>query len=204
MGLKASRIRVPGLAGHDDPAAAALCTRAAAGDQGAWDEVVERYAPMVWSICTRFRLSDRDLEDVAQNVWLLLVDQLGKLPEPAALAAWLAATTRRECLRVATASRGLEPLEPDARVTGEEVIMAERNAALRAALAELPASCQPLMDMLVSDPPYSYAQISTALGIPVECIGPRRARCLERIRESSALLGLADIGGNRPGGDPGA
>jgi RNA polymerase sigma factor (sigma-70 family) len=205
MGLKASRIRVPGLAGHDDPAAAALCTRAAAGDQGAWDDIVDRYAPMVWSICTRFRLSDRDLEDVAQNVWLLLVDQLGKLPEPAVLAAWLAATTRRECLRLATASRRPEPLEPpDAGVTGEEVIMAERNAALRAALAELPASCQPLMDMLVSDPPYSYAAIGTALGITVECIGSLRARCLERIRESSALLGLADIGGNRPGGDPGA
>jgi len=106
MGLKASRIGVPGLAGHHDPAAAALCTRAAAGDQGAWDDIVERYAPMVWSICTRFRLSDRDLEDVAQNVWLLLAEQLGKLPEPAALAGWLAATTRRECLRAATASRG--------------------------------------------------------------------------------------------------
>jgi hypothetical protein len=64
-------------------------------------------------------------------------------------------------------------------MTGEEVIMAERNAVLRAALAELPASCQSLMDMLVSDPPYSHAAISTA------------------------LLGLADIGGNRPGGDPG-
>ena len=204
MGLKASRIRVPGLAGHHDPAAAALCTRAAAGDQGAWDDIVERYAPMVWSICTKFRLSDRDLQDVAQNVWLLLVEQLGKLPEPAALAGWLAATTRRECIRAA-AARIPEPLEPpDAAVTAEEVIMAERNAALRAALAELPASCQPLMDMLVSDPPYSYAQISTALGIPVESIGLLRARCLERIRESRALLGLADIGGNRPGGDPGA
>jgi DNA-directed RNA polymerase specialized sigma24 family protein len=89
-------------------------------------------------------------------------------------------------------------------VAGEEVIMAERNAALRAALAELPASSRPLMDMLVSDPPYSYAAISTVLGIPVECIGPLRARCLERIRESRALRGLADIGGNRPGGDPGA
>jgi RNA polymerase sigma factor (sigma-70 family) len=199
MGLKASR---PGSAGHDDPAAAVLCTRAAAGDQGAWDEIVERYAPMVWSICTRFRLSDRDLEDVAQNVWLLLVEQLGKFPDPAALPGWLAATTRRECLRVVTAARGPEP--PDTAVTGEEVIMAERNAALRAAFAELPASCQPLMDMLVSDPPYSDAAISTALGIPVESIGPRRARCLERIRESSALLGLAETGGNRPGGDPGA
>ena len=205
MGLKSSGGRVPGQAGHDAPSAAALSTRAAAGDQRAWDEIVERYAPMVWSIGTRFRLSDRDLEDVAQNVWLLLVEQLGKLPEPAALAGWLAATTRRECLRAATASRGPEPLEPpDAAVSGEEVIMAERNAALRAALAELPASCQPLMDMLVSDPPYSYAAISTALGIPVECIGSLRARCLERIRESSALLSLADIGDNRPGGDPGA
>jgi len=205
MGLKASRIRVPGPAGHDEPAAAALCTRAAAGDQGAWDEIVERYAPMVWSICTRFRLSDRDLEDVAQNVWLLLTEQLGKLSEPAALPAWLAVTTRRECLRVVTSARGPQPDEAaDDTVIGEEIMMAERNAALRAALAELPPPCQPLMGMLVSDPPYSYAAISTALGIPVECIGPRRARCLERIRESSALLGLADIGGNRPEGDPGA
>ena len=82
--------------------------------------------------------------------------------------------------------------------------MAERNAALRAALAELPASSQPLMDLLVSDPSYSNAQISTALGIPVESIGLLRARCLGRIRESSALRGLAETGGNRPEGDPGA
>jgi len=215
MGLKASKA---GLAGHHDPAAAALSARAAAGDQGAWDEIVERYAPMVWSICTSFRLSDRDLEDVAQNVWLQLVEQLGKLPEPAtpsgSLGRWLAATTRRECLRVVTAARGPQPpgmpgmeppgTQPDDAVIGEEVIVAERNAALRAALAELPPSCQPLIGMLVSDPPSSYTAISTALGISVESIGPRRARCLERIRESSARLGLAEVGGNRPGGDPGA
>jgi len=215
MGLRASR---PGLAGHDDAAAATLPARAAAGDQGAWDEIVERYAPMVWSICTSFRLSDRDLEDVAQNVWLQLVEQLGKLPEPAtpsgSLGRWLAATTRRECLRVVMAARGPQPpgmpgmeppgTQPDDAVIGEEVIVAERNAALRAALAELPPSCQPLIGMLVSDPPSSYTAISTALGISVESIGPRRARCLERIRESSARLGLAEVGGNRPGGDPGA
>ena len=219
MGLKASR---PGLAGHDDPAAAALPARAAAGDQGAWDEIVERYAPMVWSICTRFRLSDRELEDVAQNVWLQLVEQLGEPSEPAELAGWLAAATRRECRRVVTAARGPEPpgTHPhagpadagpvdagpaaDDAVTGEEIIIAERHAALRAALAELPAPCQPLIGMLVSDPPHSDAAISTALGIPAESIGPRLARCLEWMRESSALLGLAEAGVNRPGGDPGA
>jgi RNA polymerase sigma factor (sigma-70 family) len=209
MGLKASGSRVPARAGHDDPAAAARSTRAAAGDRRAWDEIVERYAPMVWSICTKFRLSDRDLEDVGQNVWLLLTEQLGKLPEAAApfgsLAEWLAATTRRECLRIVSSARGPQPDEAaDDTVIGEEIMMAERNAALRAALAELPPPCQPLMGMLVSDPPYSNAEISTALGIPVESIGPRRARCLEQIRESSVLRGLAEVGGNRLGGGPGA
>jgi RNA polymerase sigma factor (sigma-70 family) len=215
MGLKASR---PGLAGRDDPAAAALPTRAAAGDQGAWDEIVERYAPLVWSICTRFRLSDRDIEDVAQNVWLQLVEQLGKLPEPAALPRWLATTTRRECLRVMTAARGPEPSETepsatepheavpvvDDAVVDAEIVTAERHTALRAALAELPPGCQPLIGMLVSDPPHSDAAISTALGIPAESIAPRLARCLEWMRESSALLSLAEVGVNRLGGDPGA
>jgi RNA polymerase sigma factor (sigma-70 family) len=204
MGLKASR---PARAGLDDPAAAALPARAVAGDQGAWDELVEWYAPMVWSICTRFRLSDRDLEDVAQNVWLQLVEQLGKLPERAApsggVARWLAATTRRECRRAVTAAGEPEPgSPPDDAVPGDEIVVAERNAALRAALAALPVPCQPLMGMLLSDPPYSDAAISAALGIPVESIGPRRARCLERIRESSALPGLAEAGGSGTGGDP--
>jgi len=205
MGLKSSGSRVPGQGGHDAPSAAALSARAAAGDQRAWDEIVERYAPMVWSIGTSFRLSDRELEDVAQNVWLLLTEQLGKLSEPAALPAWLAVTTRRECLRVVTSARGPQPDEAaDDTVIGEEIMMAERNAALRAALAELPPPCQPLMGMLVSDPPYSYAAISAALGIPVESIGPRRARCLEQIRGSSVLRGLAEVGGSRLGGGPGA
>jgi len=195
MGLKASR---PSLAGHDDSATAALISRAAASDHGAWDELVERYAPLVWSICMGFRLGHRDVEDVAQNVWLLLAEQLGRLPEPAELPGWLARTTRRECRRVVTSAGG-----PDT-VIGEEIVMAERNAVLRAAFAQLPPRCQSLIGMLTSDPPCSYAEISTTLGIPVESIAPQRACCLERMRGSMALLGLAEAGANPPGGGPGA
>ena len=54
----------------------------------------------MYTICTRYRLSNHDIEDVGQNVWLLLVEQLGRLREPAALPGWLATTTIRECLRV--------------------------------------------------------------------------------------------------------
>ena len=119
---EAARINALATDPDDELSVTALVTRAAEGDPVAWEEIVDRYAPLVWSICRRFQLSGHEIEDVAQNVWLLLVEQLGKLPEPAALAGWLAATTRRECLRVATASRRPEPLEPpDAAVTDEEV-----------------------------------------------------------------------------------
>jgi RNA polymerase sigma factor (sigma-70 family) len=200
---------------RDDPSVVALVVRASGSDQGAWDEIIERYSPLVWAICARFRLSNHDTEDVGQNVWLLLVEQLGKLREPAALPGWLATTTHRECLRVATAARRTEQQGTrldDARqfvddtVIDEEILIAERNAAVRAAFAELPPRCQQLLGMLVSDPPHSYAEISTSLGIPVGSIGPQRARCLERMRKSSALIALGEngLGVNIPGGEPGA
>src|SRR3977135_3479962 len=95
---------------RDDPHVVALVTRASGGDQGAWHELVDRYAPLVYTICTRYRLNNTDIEDVGQNVWLLLVEQLGKIREPAALPGWLATTTARECLRVVTAARKAERL----------------------------------------------------------------------------------------------
>jgi RNA polymerase sigma factor (sigma-70 family) len=187
---------------RDDPTVVALVNRAAGGDPAAWEEIVERYGPLVWSICARFQLSNHDREDVGQNVWLLLVEQLGKLREPAALPGWLATTTHRECLRVVTAARKSERLGTglddalqfvDNTIIDEEILMAERNAALRAAFAELQPKCQRLLAMLTSDPPSSYAEISATLQVPVGSIGPQRARCLERLRKSSALAGLDDF-----------
>jgi RNA polymerase sigma factor (sigma-70 family) len=187
---------------RDDPSVVTLVVRAAAGDQGAWDEIVERYAPLVWSICVRYQLSMHDTEDVGQTVWLLLVEQLGKLREPAALPGWLATTTARECLRAVTAARKSERLGTglddamqfvDDVVIEEEVLTAERNAGLRAAFAELPPRCQQLLAMLLSDPPPSYTEISATLHIPIGSIGPQRGRCLGRLRRSPALIALAEV-----------
>ena len=84
---------------RDDPVVIALVRRAAAGDQTAWYEIVDRYAQLVWSICIRFGLSGEDVDNVSQRVWLLLVESIGSLREPAALPGWLAKTTENECLR---------------------------------------------------------------------------------------------------------
>ena len=45
-----------------------LLVAARVGDQHAWDTLVERFVPLVLSIARRFRLSEKDVEDVSQSV----------------------------------------------------------------------------------------------------------------------------------------
>src|SRR5690242_9624200 len=153
-----------------------LVTRAADGDKRAWDALVERFGPLIWSICRKYRLSYADAEDVGQNVWLQLTGHLGKIRDPAALPGWLATVTRRECLRVTAATK--LPLA------------AERYAALREAFAALPLPGQRLIALLLQDPPVSYAEISARLDIPVGSIGPTRRRYLDKLRCYPAVAAL--------------
>jgi RNA polymerase sigma factor (sigma-70 family) len=177
-----------------------LVTRARNGEQQAWDELVERYAPLIWSICRRFRLESADAEDVGQAVWLTLVTYLDQLRDPAALPGWLATTTRRECGRVRRAASKrpeagyvltAEDL-PDAGLATaeEELLRAERDAALRDALTRLPPGCRQLLALLTADPPVPYAEISARLGIAIGSIGPSRRRCLDRLAREPAIVAL--------------
>ena len=63
----------------NDPVVTDLVTRARNGDRQAWDALVERYAPLIWSICRRHRLGDADTGDVGQSVWLKLAGQLTEI-----------------------------------------------------------------------------------------------------------------------------
>ena len=86
-----------------------LVTRARTGDEQAWDALVERYAPLIWSTCRRYRLGDADAGDAAQHVWLPLLNHLDHLRDPAALPGWLSTTARRECSRVRRAAARPDP-----------------------------------------------------------------------------------------------
>ena len=50
---------------RDGPSVNDLVTRAKKGDKQAWDALVERYAPLIWSICRRHRLSNADADNVS-------------------------------------------------------------------------------------------------------------------------------------------
>jgi RNA polymerase sigma factor (sigma-70 family) len=186
---------------RDDPFVADLVTRARKGDQQAWDVLTDRYSPLIWSICRHYGLSRADAEDVGQRTWLQFVNYLDAIRDPAALPGWLTTTTRRECIRVVRSTRGpqaagqlLDENIPDkqTRTAEQELLAAERHAALREAFSCLSPSRQQLMAMLIEDPPVPYTEISARLGIPVSSIGPTRRRCLDQIRRHPAIAALID------------
>ena len=179
-----------------------LVSRANDGDTGAWHALVERFAPLIWSICRSYGLGHADAEDVGQNVWLQLVRHLGAVRDPDVLGSWLATTTRRECGRVrrevyAAPADGhlLADLAAEDAVSAEqELLRAERQAALREAVTRLPAGHQRLVGLLLADPPLPYAEISARLGLPVGSIGPSRRRCLDRLRQDPVIARLIEDG----------
>ena len=181
-----------------------LVRRAANGDPHAWESLVDRYGRLIWSITRDFRLLESDAADVFQTTWMRLIEHIDRIEHADRIGSWLAATARNECLRSLAARKRLvlshedDPFDGPARhepEVDEALLTAERVAGVREAMTQLPWRWQRLMEMLMADPPASYAEISDELGLPVGSIGPTRGRCLARLR----LLLEASLGPDAPG-----
>lgn len=181
----------------DDLPIGVLVTRAAAGDQDAWNDIVRRYAPLLVSVVRTFRLSAAESEDVAQTVWLRLVEHLDSLRDPRALPMWIITTAKRESLRLISAQHRVLPNDPqeptwfegngEAPDFDDDLLRVERHQALLAGLAELPRHQRQLLLLLLEDPPLSYAEIGRRSGLPIGSIGPTRARALQRLRATPSV-----------------
>jgi RNA polymerase sigma factor (sigma-70 family) len=175
-----------------------LLAAASAGDQGAWDALVERYTSLLWSVVRSYRLPAPDAADVVQTTWLRLVEHLDRIADPDRLPGWLATTARRECLRLlrhagreVQSSTALIDVPDDAPELDAGLLRDERDAALWHALSLLEEFCQRLIRVLMADPPPSYAEASAILGIPVGSVGPSRGRCLAKLRRVAGISSVA-------------
>ncbi len=178
----------------------ALVRAAASGDAQAWNQLVDRFDGLVWSICRRYRLTDEDAADAVQLTWLRLLEHLDRIRDPHRLAGWLATTCRRECLSLLRRSRSsvsveqedLDRLAGGGSAADEPVLTAEEHAALWQAFQLLSDWCQRVLRELVvdaEDGPPSYRLAAARLQVPAGSLGPTRARCLKQLRK------LLDRGG---------
>jgi RNA polymerase sigma factor (sigma-70 family) len=184
---------VAAMAEQDDGVSevARLVRRAAEGDRRAWERLVDQFERLIWAITRDFKLAESDAADVFQATWLRLFEHIDRIEYPDRVGSWLAATARHECLRVMAARKKVVLVQDDGVLKDpathqpeidERLLADERAQAVRAALARLPWRWQRLVELLMADPPASYAEISDQLGLPVGSIGPTRGRCLDRLR----------------------
>jgi RNA polymerase sigma factor (sigma-70 family) len=165
--------------------------RAATGDLAAWNALVDQYSRLIWSITASFKLGESDAADVVQTTWMRLIENIDRIEQPARVGSWLATTARNECLRHVAARKRIVLVREDAEFDGadqthpevdEALLASERVRDVRQAMVHLPRQWQRLMEMLMADPPVSYAEISDQLGLPIGSIGPTRGRCLAKLR----------------------
>jgi RNA polymerase sigma factor (sigma-70 family) len=176
---------------------------ASRGDAGAWSALVDRFAPLVWSIARSYRLSQHDAADVSQTTWLRLAEHIHHVRQPERVGAWLATTAGRESLAVIRRGQRQVPSEEstltealDDDVSDEpadRTLRAAESAELWRAFSALPARSQLMLRLLFADPQPSYQEIATLTGMPIGSIGPTRARCLQELRQ---LLKDNDRNGN--------
>ena len=183
--------------GHTD--LATLLRAASEGDQEAWNAITDRFTSLLWSVARSYRLGSDDAEDVVQNTWLRLLENLTKIDNPEALPGWLATTARREALGILRRrgrtvltrdeDLGVDLADPASTDLDSALLEDERDVELWASFAKLPERCQQLLRVLMAVDRPVYAEVSAAFDMPIGSIGPTRMRCLERLRKLVAESG---------------
>jgi len=173
---------------------AELVSKAAGGDQAAWNEIVGRFGRRVWAICRAYRLGPADAADVFQQTWLRVLEKLGSLREPARLGAWISTICRNEALAAIRRAKRTQSVGdawlldkatgPDDD-PGQSFLVADRDAELWRAYHRLSSRCQDVLRVLVvevEDDRPSYEHAAVALDMPIGSLGPTRGRCLNQLR----------------------
>jgi RNA polymerase sigma-70 factor (ECF subfamily) len=173
--------------GADPPG---LLERLRAGDPRAFEALVIAYQHRVFGVALRMLGSRAEAEEIAQEVFLRAHRALADFRGDARLSTWLYAIASRLCLnRLASPDRrvvrGDEALAdvpapaPDAAAAAER---AELEAALRAAIAELPEDRRIVL-VLRDVEGLSYEEIAEALALDPGTVRSRLHRARMQLKE---------------------
>ena len=179
----------------DDRALVEACL---AGDTEAWETLILRYQRLIYSIPIRAGFSPVDAADIFQSVCLKLFQKLSTLRKHEKISSWLMTTTTRECWRVVEKRRRetqpsmyddeyeqdiISQLKSAEPLAEQHRIAAERQQVVREAVQALSERCRSLITLLFySKEETSYAEIARVMKLPLNSIGPTRARCLQKLK----------------------
>src|SRR5262245_2392731 len=143
-------------------------------DEGAFEALVRRHGPMVWSVCKRVLRNAHDAEDAFQAVFLLLIRKAGSIGKPQLLANWLYGVSYRTALRAKEAARKRKEkegqAEPRPRTTASEL-----REVIDQELARLPDKYR-LLIVLCDLEERTRVEVARQLGLPEGTVASRLSR----------------------------
>jgi RNA polymerase sigma factor (sigma-70 family) len=166
---------------------------------GAWEELLRRYAELIYSTIIRVEVPPDDREDAFQSTVLAICSSLERLRHRESIVSWIVGIAYRQAvlrIRARIKERGV-PMLPESIGDGGSPgelpddseppdalrLQLEESQQLKEALERLPERCRRLIRLLFfEEPTPDYVEIARREAIPIGSIGPTRARCIDRLR----------------------
>lgn len=174
---------------------ARLVERCRAGDQAAWNDLVDRYQRLIYAIPRRAGMSEEQCNDVFQDVFLTLFQKIDDIEQPRRLRSWIVTTAKFKTWAVVRSLKGqyspmseegmeaeLNNLPDRSPLADANLIELDEQHLIRAAIKELEEKCRQILTMLyLQEPAASYAEVGASVGVGETSISPLRSRCLKKL-----------------------
>jgi RNA polymerase sigma factor (sigma-70 family) len=170
------------------------------GEQQAWEELIDKYKRLIYSIPIKYGASPDDAADVFQAVCIEVLHSLPQLKNVQSLRSWLITVTIRQAYRWRKKKSShveLDAMEPDVAEAiastsyADTVSQLEQEQIVREAVSRLAPRHRQLVRLLFFEqPPLPYAEVARRLGLATGSIGFIRGRCLEKLRKALVEFGF--------------
>jgi len=168
--------------------------RIARGDQGAFAELYDRHARLVYSLALRILQERADAEDVVQEVFSQVWAQAGRYdPSRGAVAAWMLMLTRSRAIdrlrakrsrpEAAAAADEAESVADLSAAQDVELLSAEQVTRLHRALADLPDAQRTALELAYYEG-LTHVEVAARLGEPLGTVKTRIRQAVIKLRES--------------------
>src|SRR5437773_7218643 len=174
--------------------AADALDRARAGDQVAFAELVREHQGMVFGLAQNFLPHRAEDEELAQDVFVALHQNLSRMESPAHVRFWLCKVTSRRCIdRVRRLSWRLERV--NGSVPEQPVLPGGGDPMLANMLRRLVAELSPQARMVVTlrfQEELQQSEIAQILDMPLNTVKSHLRRALDTLRAKLAGRGTFD------------
>jgi RNA polymerase sigma-70 factor (ECF subfamily) len=191
-----------------------LVERCRQGEDEAWRELVDLFGQKIYSVAYHFTLKREDAEELAQEIFLKIFENLHRYDGGFPLVAWIVSLSRNLCIdRYRRRKReksfrfvtddSVAPLLTSHDDPAAETLQKERTKILFSALAEIPEDLAEILVLRDLDG-MAYEEIGKALALPDGTVKSRlfraRAEVARRIRErrepsGGTLTAIAAVAG---------